>query len=81
MSEWNDPSVKLPSEGESVEIRLPNGESRRPVGFAGGRFWKYRRGAGGHAYDVAAWRGIEEPKMSKEPPRRSGFDGDSKSTD
>ena len=81
MSEWNDPSVKLPKDGESVEIRLPGGRCLKPVGFADGRFWKFRRGVSGHDYTVEAWREIEVPKMSKEPPRRSGLDGATKGTD
>jgi len=62
MNEWNDPTVKVPAEGESVEIRLVDGMTRRPVLFSDGRFWKFRKGNGGHEYTVKAWRSIEVPK-------------------
>lgn len=59
MSEWNDPSVKMPTEGEPVEIRIPGGRTIKPVTFSKGRFWKVRKGAGGQAYTVESWRAIE----------------------
>jgi len=65
MNEWNDPSAALPVEGQHVEVRLVSGQRIKSVEFALGRFWKVRKGAGGHAYSVAAWRSIEAPKRGR----------------
>lgn len=65
MNEWNDPSAKLPAEGEQVEVRLPGGRRVKPVEFSAGRFWKVRKGSGGHAYMVDGWRSLEAPKKGR----------------
>lgn len=66
MNEWNDPSAKLPAEGEQVEVRLPGGRRVKPVEFSAGRFWKVRKDSGGgHAYVVDAWRALEAPKRGR----------------
>ena len=62
MSEWHDPSKKLPADGEAVDVRLAEGRIVRKVEFSGGRFWRIRQGNGGQAYNVAAWREIGRPK-------------------
>ncbi len=65
MSEWNDLGVKMPTEGESVEIRLPGGRCIKPVLFSQGRFWKVRKTIGGQAYTAEAWRPIESKSESR----------------
>ena len=62
MSEWMKVSKELPVDGEIVDARLGTGRIIKAVEFAGGRFWKYRSGNGGHAYDVEAWREIKQGK-------------------
>jgi len=66
MTDWIDPAEQLPNDGESVEVRLVGGDKKKPVEFLGGRFWKYRSGNGGHAYNVAAWRPIGGKRAEKE---------------
>ena len=65
MAEWKKASDSLPNDGDVVDIRLVSGPIVRRVQFAGGRFWKVRKGNGGHAYNVDAWREIVAPKRSK----------------
>ncbi len=72
MSEWNDLSVKLPAEGEPVEIRIPGGRCIKPVLFSQGRFWKVRKKIGGQAYTVEAWRSKEK---RAETPKKVAVDG------
>jgi len=79
MRDWKKPSDGLPNDEDAVEVRLADGRKIKPVTYAGGRFWKYRVGNGGHAYNVVAWREIETPKA--DPPKRSKVDGDTESTD
>ena len=55
MNEWNNPSVKMPAEGDLVEIEISGGRRIKPVQFAAGRFWKIRKGLGGQAYPVVRW--------------------------
>lgn len=74
MNEWNDLGVKMPAEDEAVEIELPGGRRIKPVLFAKGRFWKVRKGLGGQAYPVVAWRAIEAPKKS-ERAKKGDVDG------
>lgn len=66
MKEWNDPSEKLPVDGEHVDVVLIGGRKVAAVEFAAGRFWKVRRNNGGHAYAVEAWREVDRPKRSKD---------------
>jgi len=61
MSEWTNVESKTPAEGELVDIQLVSGQEVKEVGFSDGRFWKFRSGNGGHAYEVRAWRPIEKP--------------------
>lgn len=58
MNEWKNPADETPAEGEMVEIRLPGGKQVKPVEFSVGRFWKVRKGRGGHTYVVEAWRSL-----------------------
>ena len=86
MSEWIDPADKLPAEGELVEVRLPGGRRIKPVEYAAGRFWKVRRGTGGHAYTVDSWRSLDAPKRGRTPEASASEnivvdDGRSESTD
>ena len=62
MADWTKVSISLPEEGETVDVRLTDERTIKGVEFAGGRFWKYRSGNGGHAYDVVAWRSIKAKK-------------------
>ena len=77
MSEWNETSAQLPAEGELVEVRLPGGRKVKPVQYAAGYFWKYREGAGGHTYNVEAWRAL----VSKPREGGSGHGGRAASTE
>ena len=77
MSEWNDPGAKVPVDGQHVDVRLPDGRLVTGVQYAAGRFWKVRRGQGGHAYDVESWR--DQPR--EEPVKRSRRDGSDEGTD
>lgn len=66
MSEWTKPSDRLPEDGRMVRVRLVGGQVVKRVEFAAGRFWKVRKGNGGHAYEVEAWGEIDTPKRSRD---------------
>ena len=72
MTEWNEPSVKSPEEGDLVEIQIPGGGRVKDVEFSDGRFWKVRSGNGGQAYTVDIWRSREK---RAETPKRVAVDG------
>jgi len=65
MNEWNDVGVKRPTENEVVEIRVPGGRRIKPVLFSQGRFWKVRKGHGGQAYTVEAWRSLQSKSETR----------------
>jgi len=65
MSEWTKASVKLPTDGELVDVRLAGGRLVKEVEFSGGRFWKVRTANGGQAYEVEEWREIAKQQGSK----------------
>jgi len=65
MSEWTRASVKLPADGELVDVRLVSGRDVKSVEFSAGRFWKVRTANGGHTYEVEAWREIAKQGSKK----------------
>lgn len=75
MNEWTRVAVKVPADGDLVDVRLLSGNVVKSVEYSAGRFWKVRTANGGHTYEVEAWREIAKQ------PRSKTADGTTESTD
>jgi len=64
MSDWKNVEKAVPNEDTTVDVELRDGRRVKGVLYSVGRFWKVRKGQGGHAYDVVRWREISVPKKA-----------------